>query len=210
MKEVKHMKSSVDYSLYLVTDRKILKGRDLYKAVEDAISGGATLVQLREKDVSSLDFYNIALGLKKVTDRHHVPLIINDRLDVALAVDAAGVHLGQSDFPCKIARKLMGENKILGISAATLDEALKAQEEGADYIGVGAMFPTETKSDARSVSIDVLKSIKQAVHIPVVAIGGINENNFRLLKDAHIDGIAVVSAILGKSDIRAAASKLNE
>lgn len=200
------MKSKIDYSLYLVTDRAILKGRDLCHAVEEAISGGATLVQLREKDVSSLEFYNIALDVKKVTDKYSIPLIINDRLDVALAVDAAGVHLGQSDFPCKVARKLIGEDKILGISAATLEDALKAEEDGADYVGVGAIFPTGTKLDADSVNIETLKIIKKSLHIPVVAIGGINENNFMLLKDAGIDGFAIISAILGKEDIIKAAS----
>lgn len=200
------MKSKIDYSLYIVTDRAILNGRDLCHAVEEAISGGATLVQLREKDVSSLEFYNIALDVKKVTDKYNIPLIINDRLDVALAVDAAGVHLGQSDFPCKVARKLIGEDKILGISAATLEDALKAEEDGADYVGVGAIFPTGTKLDADSVNIETLKNIKKSVHIPVVAIGGINENNFMLLKDTGIDGLAIISAILGKKDIIKAAS----
>jgi thiamine-phosphate pyrophosphorylase len=204
------MKDNIDYSLYLVTDRDILKGRDLYQAVEEAILGGATLVQLREKDVSSLEFYKIAIEIKKVTDKYDVPLIINDRLDVALAVDAAGVHLGQSDFPCEVARKLIGEDKVLGISAATLGEALKAQADGADYIGVGAMFPTDTKLDARAVSIEMLKNIKQTLDIPVVAIGGINENNFRSLEETGIDGMAIISAILGKSDIRAAASQFEK
>lgn len=204
------MKIKINYSLYLVTDRDILKSRDLCQAVEEAILGGATLVQLREKDVSSLEFYKIAIEVKKVTDKHDVPLIINDRLDVAQAVDAAGVHLGQSDFPCEVARKLIGKDKILGISAATLEEALKAQEDGADYIGVGAMFPTDTKLDARAVSIEMLKNIKQAVDIPVVAIGGINENNFKSLEETGIDGMAIISAILGKSDIREAALKFTE
>lgn len=200
------MKSKIDYSLYLVTDRAILKGRDLCHAVEEAISGGATLVQLREKDVSSLEFYNIALDVKKVTDKYNIPLIINDRLDVALTVDAAGVHLGQSDFPCMVARKLIGEDKILGISAATLEDALKAEEDGADYVGIGAIFPTGTKLDADSVNIETLKNIKKNLHIPVVAIGGINEDNFMLLKDTGIDGLAIISAILGKEDIIKAAS----
>ena len=204
------MKIKINYSLYLVTDRDILKSRDLCQAVEEAILGGATLVQLREKDVSSLEFYKIAMEVKKITDKHNVPLIINDRLDVALAVDAAGVHLGQSDFPCQVARKLIGEDKILGISAATLEVALKAQADGADYIGVGAMFPTDTKLDARAVSIEMLKDIKQAVDIPVVAIGGINENNFKSLEETGIDGMAIISAILGKSDIKTAALQLKK
>lgn len=203
------MKSNIDYSLYLVTDRDVLNGRDLDKAVEDSILGGVTLVQLREKEVSSLDFYNIALNIKKVTDKYNIPLIINDRLDVALAVDAAGVHLGQSDFPCSVARKLIGKDKILGISAATLPEAVQAQEDGADYVGVGSIFPTNTKLDARSVNIETLKNIKLNLNIPIVAIGGINENNFMLLKDTNVDGLAIISAILGKSDIKAAAEKFS-
>lgn len=204
------MKNNIDYSLYLVTDRDILKGRDLYVAVEEAILGGVSIVQLREKENSSLEFYKIAVEVKKITDKYSIPLIINDRLDVALAVDAAGVHLGQSDFECKVARNIIGQDKIIGISAATLEEAIKAEEDGADYVGVGAIFPTNTKLDARSVNIEALKNIKQTLDIPVVAIGGINENNFELLKDTGIDGVAIVSAILGKSDIKKAASKFKK
>lgn len=199
------MKNNVDYKLYLVTDRDILAGRNLESAVEEAIQGGVTLVQLREKDITSLEFYNMALRIKRITSQYNIPLIINDRLDIALAVDAEGVHLGQRDIPCVIARKIIGENKIVGVSASTLEEAKKAEKDGADYIGVGAVFPTSTKQDARDVSIDLLKEIKQSVAIPVVAIGGINEDNVSLLKDTNIDGIAVVSAILGKKDIKSAA-----
>ena len=196
------MKNSINYSLYLVTDKEILKGRDLYKAVEEAILGGVTLVQLREKNISTLEFYNIAIKLKKTTDKYNIPLIINDRLDIALAVDAAGVHIGQSDIPGEIARKLLGKDKILGISASTLNEAIKAQMDGADYIGVGAIFQTSTKNDADSVSINDLKVIKEKVSIPIVAIGGINKENIKLLKDTNINGVAVVSAILGKENIK--------
>ncbi|KAE9631352.1 thiamine phosphate synthase [Defluviitalea raffinosedens] len=199
------MKNNVDYKLYLVTDRDILAGRNLESAVEEAIQGGVTLVQLREKDITSLEFYNMALRIKRITSQYNIPLIINDRLDIALAVDAEGVHLGQRDIPCVIARKIIGENKIVGVSASTLEEAKKAEKDGADYIGVGAVFPTSTKQDARDVSVDLLKEIKQSVAIPVVAIGGINEDNVSLLKDTNIDGIAVVSAILGKKDIKSAA-----
>lgn len=202
------MKVNIDYSLYLVTDRDVLKGRDLCTAVDQAIQGGSTLVQLREKNISSREFFSTACAVKQVTDKYNVPLIINDRLDIALAVDAAGVHLGQSDLPCKIARQILGPDKLLGISAATMEEAAEAEKDGADYIGVGAVFPTGTKLDARSVSIGGLKLIKETLGIPVVAIGGINENNFMLLKPAGIDGIAVVSAILGREDIQNAASKL--
>lgn len=202
------MKNNIDYTLYLVSDRDVLKGRDLCEAIEQSIKGGVTLVQLREKDISSLDFYNLAVSVKKITDKHNVPLIINDRIDIALAVDAAGVHVGQSDIPTKVARKIIGEDKILGISAATLEEAKLAEAEGADYLGIGAVFPTDTKKDARSVSIELLGEIKKSLTVPVVGIGGINENNAELLKQSKIDGIAVVSAILGKDDIEQAAKNM--
>lgn len=202
------MKNNIDYTLYLVSDRGVLKGRDFCQAVEQSIKGGVTLVQLREKDTSSLDFYNLAVAVKKITDKYNVPLIINDRIDIALAVDASGVHVGQSDIPAKVARKIIGEDKILGISAATLAEAKLAEAEGADYLGIGAVFPTDTKKDARSVSIELLGEIKKSLTVPVVGIGGINEDNAELLKESKIDGIAVVSAILGKENIEQAAKDM--
>ncbi len=202
------MNNNIDYTLYLVTDRDVLKGRDLCEAIEQSIKGGVTLVQLREKDISSLDFYNLAVAVKKITDKYNVPLIINDRIDIALAVDAAGVHVGQSDIPANVARKIIGEYKILGISAATLEEAKLAEAEGADYLGIGAVFPTDTKKDARSVSIELLGEIKKSLTVPVVGIGGISQNNAELLKESKIDGIAVVSAILGKEDIEQAAKDM--
>ena len=202
------MKSAVNYKLYLVTDRDILKGRDICEAVEEAIEGGVTLVQLREKDISTLEFYNIAFKVKRVTDKYNVPLIINDRLDIALSIDAAGIHVGQDDMPAEIARKLVGDKKILGVSVATVEEAKKAEKDGADYIGVGAMFPTNSKDDARAVSIEILKKIKESVAIPVVAIGGINTKNVSLLEPTNIDGIAVISDVLGKDSIKEAAEKL--
>lgn len=204
------MKPNIDYSLYLVTDREVLVDRELCAAVEEAIKGGVTAVQLREKCTNSAEFYEIASKVKAITDKHNIPLIINDRLDIALAVNAAGVHLGQQDLPAKLARELIGSDKILGVSAATLQEAKTAAEDGADYIGVGAVFPTLTKQDARAVSLEDLKQIKKSVSIPVVAIGGINENNVEGLKAANIDGIAVISCILGKSDVRAAAELMKK
>jgi thiamine-phosphate pyrophosphorylase len=203
-------KFDVNYGLYLVTDRGILGSRDLAEAVEEAIIGGVTVVQLREKTTSTLDFYNTALRIKAVTDKYNIPLIINDRLDIALAVDEAGLHVGQNDMPPHIARKVLGPNKILGVSTATLQEALKAQEDGADYIGVGAMFPTNSKSDAKYVTLEDLEKIKQGVKIPVVAIGGINLSNIRQVMEAGADGAAVISAILGKDDIKKAARELLE
>lgn len=203
-------KSKINYTLYLVTDRYLLSNINLEEAVEQAIQGGVTLVQLREKDISTLEFYNIARKVKEITDRYTIPLIINDRLDIALSVDAAGLHVGQRDLPVKIARRLLGEDKILGVSAATLQEALKAEEDGADYIGTGAVFTTGTKKDARYVSIQQLKEITSRVQIPVVAIGGINGDNIGMLEGAGIKGAAVVSAIMGKEDIRKAAGDLKK
>lgn len=204
------MKSNIDYKLYLVTDREMLKNRDIFSAVEMAIKGGVTLIQLREKDITTEEFYKIALKLKVITSKYNVPLIINDRLDIALAVDAEGVHVGQQDMPAVIARKIIGNDKILGVSAATLEEARKAEEDGADYVGIGAMFPTSTKDDARAVDIDELIEIKKALNIPVVAIGGISEKNIELLSTAKIDGVAVISAILGKEDVKTASEGLRK
>lgn len=202
------MKKNIDYSLYLVTDRDVVMDTDIYTGVLEAIKGGVTVVQLREKRIGTLEFYNIAVKIKSITDKYEIPLIINDRIDIVLAVDCAGVHLGQNDMPAGIARSVMGNNKIIGVSASTLEEAQKAEKDGADYVGVGAMFPTTTKDDAKAVSIKCLKEIKEGVSIPVVAIGGINEKNVELLFPANIDGIAVVSAILGKKNAKTAAEKL--
>ena len=202
------MKNNIDYSLYLVTDRDMLVDTDIYTDVEEAIKGGVTLVQIREKNIGTLEFYNLAVKIKTITDKYKIPLIINDRLDIAQAIDAAGVHLGQNDMPADIARSILGDNKIIGVSTTTLEEAQKAERQGADYVGVGAMFPTTTKDDASAVSINCLKEIKEGISIPVVAIGGINEKNVALLKPANIDGIAVVSAILGRKSVKIAAEKL--
>lgn len=202
-------KLSVDYTLYLVTDRGILQGRDLIAAVEEAIAGGVTLVQLREKNVSSLDFYNIALKLKKTTQSHGVPLIINDRLDIALAVDADGLHVGQEDLPVREARRLLGEDKLLGYSVTTVEEALFGQQNGADYLGAGPVYPTGSKADAAPpIGIDTLKSIKEKVSIPVVAIGGIGAANIKEIKGSGVDGVSVISAILGSAYITGASKNL--
>ncbi len=202
-------KKTIDYTLYLVTDRDLFPGIRLARAVEQAIRGGVTVVQLREKDACSRDFHAIAREVKEITDRYSVPLIINDRLDIALAVDAAGAHIGQDDLPARAAREVLsGRGKILGVSAATAAEALQAQADGADYIGAGSVFATGTKKGVRPLLREELKKIKQAVNIPVVAIGGINESNVRLLQGTGIDGIAVVSAILGRDDVQKAAADL--
>jgi thiamine-phosphate pyrophosphorylase len=197
-----------DYSLYLVTDSTMLSGITLEEAVEQAVLGGVTIVQLREKNSSSLQFYKTAVKVKEVTDRHKTPLIINDGLDIALSVDAAGVHLGQKDLPCAAARRILGKDKIIGVSAATLEKAIAAQQDGADYIGAGAVFNTGTKKDTRELSIAKLKEIAGKLDIPVIAIGGINSENAMLLKHTGIKGIAVASGILAQSDICNAARSL--
>ena len=195
------MKPEIDYSLYLVADRALMSTPTLEKAVEQAITGGATLVQLREKTASSLEFYQTAVKIKQVTDKYHIPLIINDRVDVALAVNAAGVHIGQSDLPAHNVRAIIGKDKILGVSASTLGEAIRARKDGADYLGVGAMFATGTKTDAELVSIEELRKIRETVKLPIVVIGGINRKTVPLFDKMGIDGIAVVSALISARDI---------
>lgn len=200
---------NIDYSLYLVTDREILKGRDLKKAVEDSIKGGVTIVQVREKDISTREFYDVALSVKQVTDYYKVPLIINDRLDIAQAVNASGVHLGQSDMELTIARKILGQDKIIGISAGTAEEAKIAEKNGADYIGAGAIFFTGSKKDIDTpIGTEGLNKVCTSVNIPVVAIGGVNSENAEAVLKAGADGLSVISAILGYDDVKVAASKL--
>lgn len=201
-------KKQVDYSLYLVTDRGYLRGRDLCQMIAQAIEGGVTVVQLREKTVSTLEFFQIALRVQEITRKYEIPLIINDRLDIAQAINSDGLHIGQDDLPLPIARRILGDNKIIGVSVSTIEEALLAQEQGADYLGVGAIFSTFTKTDAKLVSIEQLQLIKKTVAIPVVAIGGINETNIQRVMPSGINGISVVSAILDKDDPRTAATQL--
>ena len=199
-----------DYTLYLVTDRQLMSCDSLTEAVEQAILGGCTMIQLREKELSSLEFYNQAVAVKQVTDKSHIPLIINDRIDIAMAVQATGVHIGQHDLPAAAVRKVIGENMLLGVSASSIAEAIQAQQDGADYLGVGAMFPTGTKTDADSVSMEELQKIRAAVSLPIVVIGGINKGNAGRFKPMGIDGLAVVSAIIAQSDIQAAAAELKD
>ena len=200
----------LDYSLYLVTDRVLMSTQTLAEAVEQAIFGGCTMVQLREKESSSLEFYEQALEVKQVTDRYEVPLIINDRVDIALAVQAAGVHIGQSDLPVPDVRRLIGMEMLLGVSVSSSEEAGQAMEDGADYLGVGAMFPTGTKTDANVVSMEELQRIRRITNLPIVVIGGINLDNAGLFRPMGIDGLAVVSAIIGQPDIRKAAAQMKE
>ena len=199
-----------DYTLYLVTDRQLMSCDSLTEAVEQAILGGCTMIQLREKELSSLEFYNQAVAVKQVTDKYHIPLIINDRIDIAMAAQATGVHIGQHDLPAAAVRKVIGENMLLGVSASSIAEAIQAQQDGADYLGVGAMFPTGTKTDADSVSMEELQKIRAAVSLPIVVIGGINKGNAGRFKPMGIDGLAVVSAIIAQSDIKAAAAELKD
>ena len=185
-----------DYSIYYVTDEELLHPNyDLYKSVEDAIIGGATMIQLREKNTTTRDFIEKAKKIKDICSKYEVPLIINDRVDVALAIDADGVHLGQDDMELSCARKILGQDKIIGISASNLQEAQIAEKGGADYIGVGAMYSTNTKIDADMTTMEELKIIRKEVKIPIVVIGGINQKTIPDFKDTDIDGLAIVSAI---------------
>lgn len=199
--------NNIYLSLYLVTDNSDDEEKFL-KTIEEAIKGGVTVVQIREKTADTLDFYNLALKVKNITTKYNIPLIINDRVDVALAIDADGVHVGQSDMPCDVTRKLIGKDKILGVSAATINEAKKAEKDGADYIGTGAVFPTSTKDDASNVTKNELKKIVKSINIPVVAIGGINESNAEQLTDTGIAGLSVVSAIMKSDNPKKSSEKL--
>ena len=203
-------KEDIDYSIYLVTDRRNKTDEEFLNIIEEAIKGGTTVVQLREKTASTKEFYDLALRVKEITSRYGVPLLINDRIDIALAIDSEGVHIGQDDMPADIAREIIGEDKILGVSASTVEEAKKAENDSADYIGSGAVFPTATKDDADSVSKEELKEIVDSIDIPVVAIGGITVENASSLKDSGIAGFSVVSAIMSAEDPKEASKKLKE
>lgn len=202
------LKFSEPYRLYLITDRKLMGARDLLACLREAIKGGVTMIQLREKDASTKEFYEWAAKVKELTMEMGIPLIINDRVDIAQAVDAEGVHLGREDMPLPIARQILGNNKLIGTSAATREEADRAVEAGADYIGAGALYPSSTKFNTRSVSVEGLRDIKAHCRIPVVAIGGIHQSNVHTIRSTGVDGVAVVSAILGRTDVRAAAQEM--
>ena len=202
------MKPEIDYTLYLVTDRELMAADSIEESVEQAIRGGCTVVQLREKTVSSREFYQTAVRVREITARLGVPLIINDRADLALAVDADGVHIGQKDLPYNAVRRIVGKDKIVGVSTSTVTEALAAAAAGADYLGVGAMFATGTKTDAPLTGMDELRRICSETKIPVVVIGGINKDTVPLFKGTGIKGIAVVSAIVSQKDSAGAAREL--
>ncbi len=204
------MKPNIDYSLYLVTDRALMSTKTVEDSVEQAICGGCTIVQLREKDISSKGFYETSLKVKAITSHFNIPFIVNDRVDIALAVDADGVHIGQDDLPVEQVRNIIGPNKMVGVSASNLSEALTAVEEGADYLGIGAMFSTNTKTDADATSMEELIRIREAISLPLVVIGGINKETIPLFKDIRVDGYAIVSAIINQPDIIKATQELKQ
>jgi len=196
--------------LYAVTDRHWLGERTLYDVVRESLDGGVTFLQLREKDLDDEHFYQEAVQLQELARRYKVPFIVNDNVDIAVKMNADGVHVGQSDMEAGDVRALIGPDKILGVSAQTVEQAILAEKRGADYLGVGAVFPTGSKDDADDVSYETLKAITKAVSIPVVAIGGITLENTPELAGSGICGIAVISAIYAKEDIRKAASDLKK
>lgn len=199
-----------DLLLYAVTDRHWLKGQTLYAQVEEAIAGGATFVQLREKQMDEADVLQEAKEIQALCRAHHIPFVINDHVEIAKAIQADGVHVGQSDMEALDVRRLLGEEAIIGVSAETVEQALLAQAHGADYLGVGAVFPTGSKDDAADVSMETLRAICEAVDIPVIAIGGISEDNVGQLAGSWICGIAVISAIFAQENIRDAAARLKQ
>ena len=197
-----------DLLLYAVTDRSWLNGQTLYEQVEQALKGGVSFLQLREKELEEQAFLEEAKVIQELCKKYQVPFLINDNVELALAIDADGVHVGQEDMEAGKVREKLGPDKIIGVSARTVEEALEAQRQGADYLGVGAVFPTGSKADAVEVDHQVLKEICSAVEIPVIAIGGIGRDNVAQLKGSGICGIAVISAIFAQNDIEAAAREL--
>lgn len=199
-----------DLALYAITDRHWLKGETLHNQVRKAIDGGATFIQLREKHLDKDEFLKEAMEIKALCAEYKVPFVINDDVDIALKIDADGVHVGQSDMQAGDVRAKLGPDKIIGVSAQTVEQALLAEKNGADYLGVGAVFATSSKDDAIEVGPEVLKAICSAVSIPVVAIGGITKENVIQLKGSGISGIAVISAVFAQPDIKAAAAELRK
>jgi len=202
---------NIDYSLYLVTDRGLARGRTPLEIVTAAVHGGATVVQLREKDCSTRDFIEQALAIKEFLKDRGVPLIINDRVDVAQAVKADGVHLGQTDMPLGLAKKILGDSMIVGISAESLQNAIEAEKGGADYLGVSPIYATPTKTDtAPPLGLEGLREIRKAVRLPLVGIGGLNRDNAAVVIRNGADGVAVVSAIVAADDPQTAADELKQ
>lgn len=199
-----------DLLLYAVTDRSWLNGETLYSQVEKSLKGGATFIQLREKKLDETHFLEEAKELKKLCAQYKVPFVINDNVDIALAIDADGVHVGQSDMEAGNVREKLGPDKIIGVSAQTVEQAILAEKRGADYLGVGAVFPTTSKDDAAEVNHETVKAICEAVNIPVIAIGGISQKNVGELSNLGLCGIAVISAIYAQPDIETATKNLKE
>lgn len=198
----------LDTTMYFITDRSGYSEEEFLHRVEEACKGGVTMLQLREKDSTTREYIALARKVHDITLHYGIPLIIDDRVDVALAVHAEGVHVGQSDMPVDLARQLMGDDKIVGATTKTVAQALEAHRQGADYLGVGAIYPTTTKVKTVLTSVDTLKDIVKAVPIPVNAIGGLNKENIHVLKGSGIDGICVVSAIMKADDPCIAAKEL--
>jgi len=201
---------NLDTTLYFITDSTTVPEERFLPVVEAACKGGATIIQLREKDKSTREYMQLAEAVHVITSRYNIPLIIDDRVDVALAIGAEGVHVGQSDMPVHVARKLMGEGKIVGVTAKTVPQALEAYEQGADYLGCGAIYPTTTHVKTVITSVETLKEVVKAVPIPVNAIGGLNKDNIFVLKGSGIAGICAVSAIMKAADPESAARELKE
>ncbi|UZD48193.1 thiamine phosphate synthase [Peribacillus frigoritolerans] len=200
-------KSQIDLSLYLVTEES-LAIEDLTRIIAESVSGGVSIVQLREKNNSSLSFYKKASALKQLLNGLSIPLVINDRVDIALAVGADGIHIGQDDLPLPVVKKMVPEDMIVGVSVSTLEEALEAERNGADYIGVGSVFPTKTKQDATLMALEDLGEICRGVSIPAVAIGGITADNMSALSNSGLSGTAVVSAIMNADNPKTASESL--
>lgn len=200
----------LDTTLYLVTDSTEHTEEEFLKTVEAALLGGVTLLQLREKEKSAREYIELARKVKKIADRYDVPLLIDDRVDVAAAAEAAGVHVGQSDIPVKEARKILGPGRIIGATAKTVEQALEAWEQGADYLGVGAIYPTTTKVKTVLTSVGTLKEIVHAVPIPVNAIGGLNARNLEILRGTGAAGVCVVSAVMRSADPEQTAAELRK
>lgn len=199
-----------ELTLYLVTSRYDFSDEEFLNIIETACQNGVTMVQLREKAITTNRFYELAVAVKQITDLYDIPLIINDRVDICLAVNAAGVHIGDDEMPVKVVRSLIGGEKLLGVSTKSIERGKKAEKDGADYLGVGAIFPTETKRDPQRTTIETLNTIAEAVNIPIVAIGGINESNIENFTNTAISGIAVVSELMLAEQVSQKVQKLKQ
>lgn len=199
-----------ELTLYLVTGRYDFSDVEFLNIVETACQNGVTMVQLREKEITTNRFYQLAVAVKKITDQYNIPLIINDRVDICLAVDAAGVHIGDDEMPVEIVRSLIGTEKVLGVSAKTVERGKEAEKAGADYLGVGAIFPTKTKRDPQRTTVETLNMIAEEVSLPIVAIGGIKESNIETFKHTEVSGVAVVSELMLAKQVAQKAQNLRQ